>query len=140
MRKSAQVAMWAVYQMTVQGQPGPKIVCAQHEWDAVEEATPGLHRLIKAGIMNEGEAERLARGTSGDDPVRMKKKLIAELLDAQLDLITVDSRGRAGIEKDQNDATPLLLPFLTHTKELGGLGVADEPQALNGTGPDGEVA
>jgi hypothetical protein len=74
MRKSAQVGPWAVYQMTVQGQPGPNVVCFQQEWDAVEEGDPGLHRLIKGGISNEGEAERLARGESGNPPVRLKKK------------------------------------------------------------------
>ena len=52
MRNSAQVALWAVYQLTVQGQPGPKVVCFQHEWDAVEAASPGIHRLIKGGIVS----------------------------------------------------------------------------------------
>ena len=66
MRKSAQAGPWAVYQMTVQGKPGPKVVCFQQEWDAVEEGDPSLHRLIKGGISNEGEAEQLARGASGD--------------------------------------------------------------------------
>jgi hypothetical protein len=77
MSKSAQLALWAVYQMTVQGQPGPKVVCPQHEWEAVEQASPGVHRLIKAGIDSEGEAERLARGTSGDAKVRARMKRIA---------------------------------------------------------------
>jgi len=139
MRKSGNVAPWAVYQMTVQGKPGPKVVCFQHEWDAVEAATPGLHKLIKGGILNESEAERLARGTSGDDPVRMRKNLIAELLDAEPDLI-IESGGEAGTKKGQDDAGPLLLPFSTLAKETGGLGAADEPPARLGAGPDGEVA
>jgi hypothetical protein len=41
-------------------------VCEQSEWDEMERARPGYHTLIRAGITNEGEAERLARGTSGD--------------------------------------------------------------------------
>src|SRR6516162_1986877 len=55
MRKPAQVALWAVYQMTIQGQPGPNVVCLQREWDAVEAASPGVHRHIKGGIVSEGE-------------------------------------------------------------------------------------
>jgi hypothetical protein len=41
-------------------------VCVQSEWDATEAARPGYYTLIRAGIATEGEAERLARGTSGD--------------------------------------------------------------------------
>jgi hypothetical protein len=125
--------------MTVQRQPGPNVVCFQHEWDAIEAATPGLHRLIKGGILNEGEAERLARGTSGDDPVRIRKKLIAEILDAEPDLI-VESEGEAGIEQCQDDTGPLFLPFPALAKETGELGAADETPARLGTAPDGEVA
>ena len=32
----------------------------------MERAQPGYHTLVLSGISNEGEAERLARGTSGD--------------------------------------------------------------------------
>ena len=139
MRKSAQAGPWAVYQMTVQGKPGPKVICFQHEWEAIEKAAPGLHRLLKGDILNEGEAERLARGTSGDDPVRARKKLIADLLAAEPDFI-VESGGGAVIEKGQDDAGPLLLPFPNLAKETGGLGAADEPPARVGTSPNGEVA
>jgi hypothetical protein len=59
--------LWVVYKMTVRGNPdGMKAVCEQSEWDAMELAQPGYHTLIQAGIANEAEAERLARGTSGD--------------------------------------------------------------------------
>jgi hypothetical protein len=44
--------------------------CAQSEWDEMERAQPGHHKLIQAVITNEGEAERLARGTAGAPPVR----------------------------------------------------------------------
>ena len=58
---------WVVYKMTVRGNPdGMKAVCEQSEWEAMELAQPGYHTLIQAGIANEAEAERLARGTSGD--------------------------------------------------------------------------
>jgi hypothetical protein len=136
MRKAVQVGTWAVYQMTVQGRPGPNVVCFQTEWDVIEKATPGLHRLIKDGIVNEGEAERLARGTSGDDPVRVsRKKLIVELLDAEPDVI-VDAGGEAG----QEDTGPLLLPFRARAKEAGELGAADEKPARDSEWPDDEVA
>ena len=39
----------------------------QAEWDAMESAQPGYHTLVRSGITNEGEAERLARGTAGND-------------------------------------------------------------------------
>jgi hypothetical protein len=59
--------LWVVYQMTLHGkQVGVNAVCEQGDWDAMELAQPGHHRLIRAGVTNEGEAERLARGTSGD--------------------------------------------------------------------------
>jgi hypothetical protein len=66
-RKSARSESWVVYQSAVKGQPaGPNAVCDQAEWEALEAAAPGQNRLIRAGIASEGEAERLARGTSGD--------------------------------------------------------------------------
>jgi hypothetical protein len=118
MRKPARVASWAVYQVTIQGKPGPNVVCPQHEWDAIEKDAPGLHRLIRGDIANEGEAERLARGTSGDDPVRLRKLPTATL--PEPDHI-VEPGG-------QDEAAPLLLPFPTK-----GASAADES-------PDGEVA
>jgi hypothetical protein len=58
---------WVVYQANVKGmEQGPNAICDQAEWDAMEAAAPGTNRLIRGGITNEAEAERLARGTSGD--------------------------------------------------------------------------
>jgi hypothetical protein len=58
---------WVVYRVTIKGQAdGPNAVCEQAEWEAIERDRPGLHTLIRSGIASEGEAERLARGTSGD--------------------------------------------------------------------------
>lgn len=58
---------WVVYKMTLHGKPeGVNAVCEQKEWDEMETSRPGYHTLILSGITNEGEAERLARGTSGD--------------------------------------------------------------------------
>jgi hypothetical protein len=48
--------------MTHKGQPtANNVVCDQAEWDALEEAQPGVHTLVMGGFTNEGEAERHAR-------------------------------------------------------------------------------
>jgi hypothetical protein len=58
--------LWVVYRMTIKGKPsGISAVCEQDEWDAMERERPGHHTLVLAGIANEGEAERLARSSSG---------------------------------------------------------------------------
>jgi hypothetical protein len=65
------VIMWVVYKVTIRSKPGTlNAVCEQAEWDAMEQGHPGEHTLIRAGIMNEAEAELLARGTSGDAKIR----------------------------------------------------------------------
>ena len=68
MRRTEEPESWVVYRMTVTGKlNGTHAVCDQAEWDAMERVKPGLHTLIKAGITNEGEAERLARvGTESE--------------------------------------------------------------------------
>lgn len=67
MRKTERVASWVVYQMTIHGKPGGmNAICEQSEWDAMEAARPGYHTLVMAGIPNEGQAEKLVRGTAGD--------------------------------------------------------------------------
>jgi hypothetical protein len=43
-------------------------LCSQREWEALEQATPGHYGLVRAGITNEGEAERLARATPAEPP------------------------------------------------------------------------
>ena len=69
MRYAESVGSWVVYQMPVKGHPaGLAAVCGQREWDAMESSRPGYYTLVRAGIVNEGEAERLARGTAGDRP------------------------------------------------------------------------
>ncbi len=67
MRHAEKIEAWVVYQMSVHGKPtGMNAVCEQEEWDEMERVQPGHHKLIQAGITNEAEAEKLARGTSGD--------------------------------------------------------------------------
>jgi len=61
---------WVVYRMKQRGnQPTHNAVCSQPEWDAMEVADPGHHTLIREHIMNEGEAERLARDLQTPPPV-----------------------------------------------------------------------
>jgi hypothetical protein len=77
--RTRRAAVWVVYQATVKGmERGPNAVCDQAEWDALEAAAPGANRLIRGGITNEAEAERLARGNSGDFfPRRTAKAVVA---------------------------------------------------------------
>jgi hypothetical protein len=60
------IVSWVVYRMAAPKQAeGRNAVCEQSEWDAMERVRPGYHTLVRAGILNEGEAGRLARGTAG---------------------------------------------------------------------------
>jgi hypothetical protein len=69
MRYAEMVGLWVVYQTPVKGRPdGLAAVCGQREWDEMTAARPGYFTLIRDGIANESEAERLARGTAGDRP------------------------------------------------------------------------
>jgi hypothetical protein len=76
MRRTEECASWVVYKMTVPKKPeGMNAVCEQSEWDAMELAQPGNHLLIRSGITSEAEAEKLARGTSGDAKARQASRL-----------------------------------------------------------------
>jgi hypothetical protein len=67
MRPTNYFTTWVVYRMTFRAQDAPvNAVCEQADWDALEAAHPGRQELVRSGIRTEGEAERLARGTSGD--------------------------------------------------------------------------
>ena len=71
MRKTEKTESWVVYLMTIHGKPsGMNAVCEQDEWAEMERDRPGYHTLVRSGIANEGVAERLARGTSGDPKKR----------------------------------------------------------------------
>jgi hypothetical protein len=66
MKKAEGIVLWVVYRMTFHRKPvGMYAVCEQSEWDSMELDRPGYHTLVRAGITNEGEAERLARDESG---------------------------------------------------------------------------
>jgi hypothetical protein len=69
MRITEGSATWVVYLMTIRGKETPmNAVCEQDEWIAMELLNPGRYKLVQSGIPNESEAEKLARGTSGDRP------------------------------------------------------------------------
>lgn len=56
--------------MSIKGSAaGVNAVCTHAEWAAMEVSRPGYYPLLRGGIGSENEAERLARGTSGD-PVK----------------------------------------------------------------------
>lgn len=68
---------WVVYSIPAKSGAEPmRAVCEQREWDAMDLAKPGFYTLIQSGIGNEGEAERLARGASGEARPRNPKQVI----------------------------------------------------------------
>ena len=68
--RARKVESWVVYQMPIKGRDtGMNAVCETKDWEALQVSQPGVMTLIRSGIASEGEAERLARGTSGD-PVK----------------------------------------------------------------------
>ena len=74
MRQTDDVS-WVVYKMTLFGKTDQKnAVCEQSEWEAMELARPGYHTLVRDHITDEAEAEKLARGTSGDAAPRTFKR------------------------------------------------------------------
>lgn len=80
MLKTEPVAAWVVYQKNVAGKVNVgNAICSQREWDAMVLASPGLHVLLQGGIRSEGEAERLARGTSGDTLRPQERKRLREV-------------------------------------------------------------
>ena len=75
MRQVDNNVSWVVYKMTLHGKKDQmNAVCEQSEWDAMELARPGYHTLVQAHIGDEGEAEKLARGTSGDAKPRQRSR------------------------------------------------------------------
>jgi hypothetical protein len=70
MSRREPVVTWVVYEKQTPGKPKMTLVCEQTEWSAMELAQPNRCVLIRAGITNEGEAERLAR--SGAVVVKVK--------------------------------------------------------------------
>jgi hypothetical protein len=76
--RAANAVLWVVYQMPLPPKHGQSVavnaVCEQSEWDEMARARPGYFTLIRGGITDEAEAEKLARGTSGDPPIRLPQR------------------------------------------------------------------
>jgi L-asparaginase II len=66
MRKQEKDEEWVVYHVLQGKNAGLRAVCQQSEWETLELRYPGVNERIQAGIVSETEAEKLARGTSGD--------------------------------------------------------------------------
>jgi len=65
---------WVVYSMPSKGnREGLRAVCDRTEWERMDAAKPGYFTLVRGGLTNEGEAERLARGSSGAAKPRNRK-------------------------------------------------------------------
>jgi len=68
-RKSGKPITWVVYKRSLihqKQQTESFAVCEQSEWDELEAAGPGVHTLVQGGFEIESDAEKHARGTSGD--------------------------------------------------------------------------
>jgi hypothetical protein len=65
-RKSDEEQLWAVYEVAKGKHAGIRMMCRQSQWEAMAVSTPDANILIQGNIANEGEAEKLARGKSGD--------------------------------------------------------------------------
>jgi hypothetical protein len=75
MRKIEVCRAWVVYRMTLpKNAVGGNVVCEQREWDVLEASRPGYHTLLHSGLKTEQEAEKLARGTAGDNYRRRAAK------------------------------------------------------------------
>jgi hypothetical protein len=95
--RHATVGPWVVYRMPVKGVPdGMRGICEQWEWDAMELARPGVNTLIQAGIVNEGEAEQLARGTSGEVRPRGSKRVLTSWPDMAAGVLAKNAAPAAG--------------------------------------------
>jgi len=57
---------WVVYESVDGPRSGMKSVCEDSEWETIATSKSTAVKLIKKGIQSESEAEKLARGTSGD--------------------------------------------------------------------------
>ena len=72
MREIPEAEKWVVYETVTGPKAGTRSVCTASEWSGVESSQPGINKIIKEGITDETEAEKLARGTSGDLKARQK--------------------------------------------------------------------
>ena len=72
MRKEMRAVSWVVYRTKLHGKElVVNVVCEQSEWELMERSEPGRYTLVREKIPSEAEAERLARGTSGDTKIHL---------------------------------------------------------------------
>jgi hypothetical protein len=108
MKTTEKPRLWVVYLMTIHGKAsGMGAVCEQAVWDEMERERPGHHTLILAGIANEGEAERLARSSSGYGSTSKPSAL------DRPDAKRVTRRPAGTIELVAGDVAALVLPIAT---------------------------
>jgi hypothetical protein len=70
------VETWTVYQAVKGNAAGIRSVCTDSEWQALEMSHPGINVLVQQGLTHEADAERLARGTSGDSVAKRTQKRV----------------------------------------------------------------
>lgn len=70
MRDVPKIRAWVVYETVTGPHAGMKFVCTEDEWRVVEARDQSTNRIVKEGIVDENQAEKLARGTSGDLKIR----------------------------------------------------------------------
>ena len=85
MRESEKIEDWVVYEIVQGAQAGMKSVCKLSEWAKIDELHPGMNCVIQQGIKTETEAEKLARGTSGDVPPRKVRSKTPETKSGESD-------------------------------------------------------
>lgn len=73
MREQPKVEKWVVYETLTGPNIGMRAVCTAGEWNKIQLNSPGQNQLVMEGITDETTAEKLARGTSGDQKPRAKK-------------------------------------------------------------------
>ena len=66
----AKVEKWVVYEVLTGPMTGTKSMCTTSDWTAQQARDPSKGRMIKEDIVLENDAEKLARGTSGDAVAR----------------------------------------------------------------------
>jgi len=95
--RDATTGPWVVYRMPMKYRPeGIRGVCEQAEWEAMELANPGVNTLIQASIASEGEAEQLARGSSGQTRPRTARRALTSWPEAAIATLAADSPPAAG--------------------------------------------
>lgn len=70
MRDVTKIRAWVVYETVAGPHAGRRFVCTEDEWRVVEARDRSTNRIVKEGIVDENQAEKLARGTSGDSKSR----------------------------------------------------------------------